>query len=150
MLTKSRMAVTIATALCLSFVTVGLGFGADAPARGARYARRYDPRTMESHQGEITKIERVASGRRMFRGVHALLKTDRGDTLSIHLGPEWFIEEQEFALSPGDKVQVRGSRIILAGEPALIVAELTKDGKTLRLRDENGVPAWAGWRRRGR
>jgi hypothetical protein len=30
------------------------------------------------------------------------------------------------------------------GKPTLIAGQVKKDGKTLQLRDANGVPAWAG------
>jgi hypothetical protein len=149
MLTPSRLALIVAATVCWSFVALGQGYRGGNRGPGSPYGRMYDPRTVENQQGEITKIERIPSRGRMFRGVHALLKTDQGETLPVHLGPEWFIDEQEIVLEAGDKVQVRGSRVSFAGKPALIAAELTKDGRTLRLRDENGVPRWSGWRRRG-
>jgi hypothetical protein len=33
------------------------------------------------------------------------------------------------------------------GKPALIAAEVKKGDALLRLRDESGIPAWAGWRK---
>ena len=117
---------------------------------GTPYGRLYNPRTVESVTGEITAVEKVALGRGGARGIHLVVKTDKGESLPVHLGPAWYVEEQDVTLKPGDKVQARGSRITFQGKPALIAAEVTKDGKTLHLRDENGVPAWAGWRRRGR
>lgn len=47
-------------------------------------------------------------------------------------------------------MQVRGSRITFEGKPAIIAAEVTKDGRTLQLRGTNGVPVWAGGRGQGR
>jgi hypothetical protein len=45
-------------------------------------------------------------------------------------------------------IEVRGSRVTFEGKPALIAAEVMKGDGTLRLRDQDGYPAWAGWRRR--
>jgi hypothetical protein len=50
-------------------------------------------------------------------------------------------------IQPGDVVEVKGSRVTMAGKPALIAAEVKKGDETLRLRDETGVPVWTGWRR---
>jgi len=118
-------------------------------AAGSPYGRQYNPQTVENVAGEITAVEKTAAPGGSYRGVHVVLKTDKGETLPVHLGPEWYLEKQTVTLKQGDKVQVRGSRIVFQNKPAVIAAEVTKDGKTLRLRDANGVPAWAGWRRRG-
>jgi hypothetical protein len=53
-------------------------------------------------------------------------------------------------IKQGDKATVRGSRVSIDGKPAIIAAEVTKDGQTLRLRDDNGLPLWAGARKAGR
>jgi hypothetical protein len=117
---------------------------------GSPYGRMYDPKTVETTSGEITSVDLITPARRMSPGVHLTLKTDKGETLAVHLGPQWYIDQQPLKLAKGDKVQVRGSRITFQDKPALIAAEVTKNGQTMRLRDDNGVPAWAGWRRRGR
>jgi hypothetical protein len=44
-------------------------------------------------------------------------------------------------------VEVKGSRVTIAGKPVVIAAEVKKGDETLKLRDDNGIPAWAGWRR---
>jgi hypothetical protein len=116
---------------------------------GSQYGRMYNPKTVETVEGEITKVERVVPIRGMHTGVHLLLKTNKAESLAVHLGPDWYVDKQEPKLSAGDKVQVRGSRITFDGKPAIIAAEVTKAGQTMHLRDADGVPAWAG-RGRGR
>jgi len=97
-----------------------------------------------------SRSRRSTPVRGMSRGVHLVLKTDKGETIPVHLGPEWYIDKQEITFKPGDKVQIRGSRITFEDKPAIIAAEVTKDGRTLQLRDSNGVPVWAGRGGRGR
>lgn len=123
--------------------------GMDAGSTGM-----YDPKTVETLRGEVVAVERVTPrGRKMGRmmqgahqGIHLLVKTGK-DTLSVHLGPAWYIDHQALKIVPKDKISIRGSRIMFDGKPALVAAEVRKDDAVLTLRDANGVPAWVSWRR---
>jgi hypothetical protein len=66
----------------------------------------------------------------------------------VHLGPGWYIENQDVKIAPKDSIEVKGSRIILDGKPAIIAAEVKKGDDVLVLRDVSGFPVWSGWRRR--
>jgi len=81
------------------------------------------------------------------RVVYWLSKTDK-ETISVHLGPAWYMDNQDVQIAVGDKVEVKGSRVTLDGKPTLIAAEVKKGDEVLTLRDANGFPAWSGWRRR--
>ena len=118
------------------------GWGREAP-----HGRMYDPKTVESIVGEVVDVERVTPRKGMSHGVHLLVKTET-ETLSVHLGPAWYIENQDTRIEPKDKVEVKGSRITFDGKPAIIAAEIKKGEETLMLRDESGFPVWSGWRRR--
>jgi hypothetical protein len=83
----------------------------------------------------------------MSYGVHLSLKSDK-ETIDVHLGPGWYIENQSITIEPGDKVEILGSRIMFDGKPAIIAAEVKEGDEILQLRDKNGFPAWSGWRRR--
>jgi hypothetical protein len=111
------------------------------------YGRMYDPKTVETVTGEVVSVDTIVPMKPMGGGVHLQLKTDK-EVLSIHVGPAWYIENQDIKLEPKDKLVVRGSRITFDGKPAIIAAEIRKGDDVLKLRDENGVPYWAGWRRR--
>ncbi len=76
-----------------------------------------------------------------------MVKTEK-ETISVHLGPAWYIQRQDMKIVPGDKVEITGSRITFEGKPAIIAAEVKKGTEILKLRDENGFPVWSGWRRR--
>jgi hypothetical protein len=112
------------------------------PGRGAG-GRSYDPSTVETVSGEIVAVERVPAGKGRSGGVHVTLKTDR-ETLPVHLGPAWYLDEQKMRFERSDHVEVEGSRISFEGKPAIIAREVKKDGATLILRNAAGVPAWAG------
>ena len=101
---------------------------------------------VETVSGEVMKVDRITPMRGMSSGVHLVVKTANGE-VSVHLGPQWYLENQDIRIEPKDKVEIKGSRVTIEGQPALIAAEVKKDDQVLKLRDEAGIPMWAGWRR---
>ncbi len=120
----------------------GPGGGMGGPA-----GRMYDPQTATTVSGQVVSMEKGAVGQRGTPEVRFILKTDQ-ETLPVILGPGWHIDKQAFPLNPQDTVEVKGSRVTLEGQPAIIAAEVKKGDQTLKLRDANGVPVWAGQGRR--
>jgi hypothetical protein len=114
---------------------------------GAPYMSLYDPKTLETVAGEVVSVDLVTPMKGMSRGVHLAVKTEK-ETLDVHLGPSWYLENQDVKLVPKDQVEVKGSRVTVAGKPALIAAEVKKGDGVLVLRDEKGFPAWSAMRRR--
>lgn len=113
---------------------------------GGAYGRLYDPKTVETINGEVVSLEQITPYKGMSYGVHMLVKTDKG-AVSVHLGPVWYLENQDVKLEPKDKVTITGSRITFDGKPAIIAAEVKKGDDVLVLRNVAGIPVWAGWRR---
>jgi len=111
------------------------------------YVRMYNPATVETVKGEVVSMERFSPGKGMGAGIHLMLKTET-NTIPVHLGPSWFIDNQDTKIEPGDKIAAKGSLITFDGKPAIIAAEVRKGDEVLKLRDDAGIPAWAGWRRR--
>jgi hypothetical protein len=105
----------------------------------------YNPQTVITVTGQVEKLEELPSlgrggGKGMqYRGV--LLKTDQG-SLMVDLAPGWYLNEKNFVVQAGDTVSATGSKVILDNQPGLIAREVTVKGTTLKLRDEQGVPAW--------
>jgi uncharacterized membrane protein YedE/YeeE len=120
----------------------GGGWGPHGP-----YGRMYDPKTVETVRGTVVSVDEMTPRSGMGPGVHLRLKTD-AETVSVHVGPSWYVEHQDARIEPNDEVEVKGSRVSFDGKPAILAAEIRKGTETLLLRDANGVPLWAGWRRR--
>jgi hypothetical protein len=112
------------------------------PGRGPG-GRGYDPSTVETVSGQVVAVEHVPAGKGRSGGVHFTLKTDR-ETLPVHLGPAWYLDKQKVRVERHDHVEVEGSRISFEGKPAIIARQVKKGGATLILRNEAGIPAWAG------
>jgi hypothetical protein len=114
---------------------------------GTPYNKMYDPKTAETISGEVTSVDRITPNKGMAAGIHMNVKTDK-ETVSVHLGPSWYLENQDVKIEPKDKVEVKGSKVTFAGKPAILAAEVKKGDEVLKLRDDNGFPVWSGWRRR--
>jgi hypothetical protein len=124
---------------------MGRGSGGWGP--DSSYGRMYDPKTVETISGQVTSVDRITPAKGMSGGIHMNVKTDK-ETVSVHLGPSWYLENQDVKIEPKDKVEVQGSRVTFGGKPAIIAAEVRKGDEVLRLRDDSGFPVWSGWRRR--
>jgi hypothetical protein len=109
--------------------------------------RMYDPSTVETVTGVVTAVDTVTGRRgRQHRGIHVRM-TGAGESLTVHLGPLFYLQQQKVRLQAGDSLTVRGSRVAMRGEPSVIAAELTRQDQTWTLRDEQGFPRWRGQRR---
>ncbi|MCI0532511.1 MAG: hypothetical protein L0Y74_11305 [candidate division Zixibacteria bacterium] len=105
----------------------------------------YDPNTVTTISGEVIIVERITPLKGMSFGIYLMVKTDT-EEISVHLGPAWYVANQDEKIYPNDQVEITGSRITYEGKPAIIAAEIKKGDAVLVLRDENGYPLWAGWR----
>lgn len=114
---------------------------------GTPYARMYNPQTVGTISGVVLSVDQITPMKGMSYGVHLMVKTVK-ETISVHLGPSWYIDNQDAEIAVNDKIEARGSRITFEGKPTLIAAEVKKGDQVLTLRDANGFPAWSGWRRR--
>jgi hypothetical protein len=102
--------------------------------------RNYDPKTVESIEGKVLSLEKTPSKGGGY-GVHLTLQTEK-ETISVHVGPGWYIDKQTPKIETNDTITVTGSRVTVDGKPAIIAAEVKKGNEVLKLRDENGIPAW--------
>lgn len=100
--------------------------------------RNYDPKTVETIEGKVLSVEKTQQRR---HGIHLMVQTDK-ETVAVHLGPAWYIDKQTPKIEANDTITVTGSRVTMDGKPAIIAAQAKKGNEVLKLRDENGIPAW--------
>jgi hypothetical protein len=117
------------------------GSGGDAPR--LHYGKMWDAGTVETLKGQVVTVEKYVPGRggTVF-GLRLTMQTD-SESVSVILGPAWYIEAQQFKFEPGDTLEVKGSRMSAQGQPAMIAAEVKKGDKSLKLRNETGNPLWS-------
>jgi hypothetical protein len=104
----------------------------------------FNPKTVETLDGKIESIEKVTAARMDVPArVLLKLKTDK-ETVTVYLGPDWYLEKQKAKLSPGDYIQVRGSRVTLDNMTVILPNEITKGSEVMQFWDEQGRPHWRG------
>ncbi len=113
----------------------GKGMG---PGGGMGMGMHYDPKTVETIQGEVTQVQQMPG---MAAGVHLQVKTAK-ETVMVVVGPASYLEQQKMKLTVGDKVEITGSRVQHPQIALLIAGELKKGDQVVKLRDEQGRPLW--------
>lgn len=114
---------------------------------GSKYDQLFNPKKRATFSGKVTSIAYIKPIKGMTPGVHALLETADGETVSVHLGPSWYIENQDVIIAPKDQIEVTGCKVKLNGDDAVIAAEVKRGDEVLVLRDDKGKPVWSGWRK---
>jgi hypothetical protein len=112
---------------------------ADEPL--AKSVRLWNPATVTTVSGTVEAVERLEMGG-SWSCVRLRLRTAEG-TLTVRVGPDWFIAERGYAFAAGEQVEIKGSRVRFAGEPALVAGEIRRGGERIVLRDASGKAAWA-------
>jgi hypothetical protein len=125
------------------FIVAGLIAGAtfasaEAPARAA--ARLWNPEAVTTVAGTIEKVEKVEMGTG-WQCLKLRIGTP-GGAVSVRLGPAWYLEEQRYTFAVGEKLEVKGSRVLFSGEPAIVAGEIVRGGEKITLRDPSGKPLW--------
>jgi len=118
----------------------------NGPGMGNGQQRMYDPAKVEVVKGQVASIGQISGRRGRGTGVVLNLKTET-ETLSVHLGPSWYLDKQDMKIAEGDVIEISGARATRGNKDFFLAAEVKKGDATLKLRNENGVPLWAGWRR---
>ena len=119
-----------------------------APGIGDPYKKIFDSKTIKTISGQVIKIDQV---REFGFGLQMRLTVfiDKKEILPVYLGPAFYIvgpwQAKHFKL--GDKVTVRGSQVTIKGEPLMIAVTVKLGNEVLRLRDQEGIPAWIGWKK---
>jgi hypothetical protein len=144
---KINTIVTMISILSLFMAIAGwaqTGMGPASGGSGVHYGTMWDAKTVETLSGELVAVEKYVPGRGgTVYGLRLSLKTEK-ETIPVFLGPAWYIEEQRIKFAANDKIEVKGSRMSIQGQPTIIAQEVKKGDKVLKLRDGKGAPLWIG------
>lgn len=144
------MKTTIITLIALLFVFITSStIAQNGWGRGSNYNKLYDTKTVETISGTVTTIDKVYTDKNSTYGVHLTISTNNGE-INVHLGPAWYIENQDLQIVKDDNITVTGSKVTYDGNKVIIAKEVVKGDQILKLRDEDGYPLWSGWRNKNR
>lgn len=116
------------------------------PAQQGPLVKYYDVATETTLSGTVTDYKPVSYKRGVGRSATADLKLDDGSVYIVKLAPPKFWETNGFALKFGDKLEVTGSKVEYLKKTYVSARKVTKDGKTVEVRDDKGNPKWKGGR----
>jgi hypothetical protein len=116
---------------------------AQPPRGGKGKPALYDLKTVETVQGIVVAAPRPTPKGGLPERAQLTLKTPQ-ETLSVYLGPGWFMDKQVMKIGDLDQIQVTGSKIMVQGKPALLAGKIRKGNQVLKLRNEQGQPLWRG------
>ncbi len=136
---KCLIAAAALSMLIMVLASTGLG------QQGGPQPLPFDPKTVETVQGMVVEAPVIKTG-----GIpemeHLTLETERRQ-LTVVLGPNWFLAQQNWQIAALDRIEVTGSRVDLDGKPGLVAQKVKKDGQVIELRDQTGRPLWGPPRR---
>jgi DNA/RNA endonuclease YhcR with UshA esterase domain len=113
-----------------------------AAQKVANTGPKYDVANEVKIKGVVEDIREVPGN---FEGTHLVVKTDTG-TVLVHVAPADFLKEMDTSFKKGDVVEVIGAKAPDATEPEILAREITVGTNTTTLRDDKGIPVWAGWK----
>lgn len=121
----------------------GCAQGAGRGPGGRHGARMWDSKSVTTVQGDVESVDAI-QGRR-HHGVHLTLVVG-SEKLLVMVGPSFYLDQQSVKLAPGDRIEVKGSRITRGEQTVLVAQEIKKGNEVLALRDADGIPLWSPMR----
>jgi DNA/RNA endonuclease YhcR with UshA esterase domain len=133
--------VRISSWLLVLAILAPAGALAQADAAGSSRSKvKYDPATVVTVKGTVLGETRVDRGKG-HKAVHLVVKVG-DEQVSVHLGPDNWVDRQSVKFAKGDEVTVKGSKFTYNGKYGVIAQSVAKGGETLTARDAAGKPAW--------
>ena len=118
----------------------------DGWEKGSPYNQMFDPKSIVTVSGKITKIDRDNHPLKgMGAGFAAVMKTNKGEDVTIQVGPHWFTSyyKQKWDVKVGDSVEVTGSSVKIDGKPVIMVVQGRKGTMAMTIRSKKtGAPVW--------
>jgi len=128
----------------------GSGIGGARPAPATPESERMAPGPEVTRKtvpvkvtGQVESLSSQPSPGGQVMVQSAVLKTAKG-SVTVFLGPVWYVHEQKFPLKVGDTWEVTAHQSAMEQRPGLVAREVRTGGSVLRLRDEQGQPVWRG------
>jgi hypothetical protein len=133
---------------CRSWSKIALTAGALLLAVSSGLAQRvrdtgpkYDVANEVKIKGVVDEIREVPGN---YEGIYLVVKTDTS-TVLVRVAPAAFLKEMDTVFAVGNQVQVTGAKALNVPEEQILAREIIVGTNTVILRDDKGIPVWAGW-----
>lgn len=139
---KFIMGLAAASLLGISLPAVA---DSDGWQQGSAYNQLFNPKTITTVKGKVVLIDRANHPMKgMEPGFAAVVKTEKGEEVTVQVGPIWFTSyfKRKWDVKPGDQVEVTGSRVDLNGKPVIMAMQGKKGNLAMTCRSKTGKPLW--------
>lgn len=118
--------------------------GAAGGAGGMKtdYDRQFLQGTPKEVSGTITSIDEESPMSGMPKYTVLTVRTDGGQTETVHACPKSHLDKSQIMLKTGDSVKVSGREAQINGKPVLIATAITSGGRSVSLRRDDGSADW--------
>ena len=118
------------------------------PVREDPYKKIFDSKTIKTISGQVIKVDHVPDpgyGMEM----RLTVAVSKKEVIPVYLGPAFYIEGsgRPKYFKMGDKITVTGSQVTVRDETFIIATTVKQGDAFLLLRDNDGSPAWVGWKK---
>ena len=107
---------------------------------------KYDVKNEVKIKGVVEEVREVPG---QFEATLLVVKTD-SKTVTVHVAPAAFLKDIDTSFNKGEQVEVVGCKAPDAAAEEILAREITVGQNTTTLRDDKGVPIWAGWKPSGK
>ncbi len=114
------------------------GYRADSP-----YSKMYNTGHAVSFKGTVVGIQKAPPIEGMAPSESLLVKSTSGGTISVELGPTWFVDNQEAKIHMKDHITVTGSKVMMNGHGVILAMRLVHGKQVLAMRTSAGRPYWS-------
>lgn len=109
--------------------------------KNCQYCTQYDVKNLQEYKGEIVKIDQFVPTKGMGNGYEITISIGTGEQ-TVHVGPIWYVQDQELQLQVGDLVEVTGCEINFNGKMVIMAGEIERNEMKMVLRNAQGQPMW--------
>lgn len=118
-------------------LAISIGFAQKVKDTGPKY----DVANEIKIKGVVEEIRQVPGA---YEGTYLVVKTDTASVL-VRVAPAAFLKEMDTSFAVGNQVQVTGAKALNVAEEQILAREIIIGTNTVTLRDDKGIPVWAGW-----
>jgi DNA/RNA endonuclease YhcR with UshA esterase domain len=140
------MSFRVPSKLPLAAVAAGLLLSAAWAQTASKTGPKYDVKNEVKIKGVIDEVRQVPGS---YEGTYLVVKTE-SKTVVVRAAPADFLKEIETTFTKGEQVEVVGCKAPDTTDEEILAREITVGQNTTTLRDDKGVPVWAGWKHSGK